>query len=89
MGQDSLNLRNRRGVDMTPLLPQTPVKSSNLKSVGYDPQSLHLQVTFNSGETYDYFGVPPQAHTAFLSAKSKGTFFDNAIKKRFRHSKRR
>ena len=78
-------------MDMTPvpLIPSTPVKSSNLKSVGYDMQTQHLQVTFRSGDTYDYFNVPPAAHMGLMSAKSKGKFLDEAVKPRFRHIRRK
>ena len=68
-----------------PILPATPVHSSNLKSVGYDAQTQHLQVNFKSGETYDYFNVPPPAHQVLMFAKSKGKFLDDAIRPRFRH----
>jgi len=68
-----------------PLLQSTPVKSSNLKSVGYDPKAEHLQVAFKSGETYDYFNVPPMVHQGLMFAKSKGKFLDDSIKPRFRH----
>ena len=73
---------------MTPLLPKVPVHSTNLEAVGYDPQTAHLQVTFQSGPTYDYFGVPPQAYQGLLAAKSKSHFLSTLIKPRFRHAPR-
>ena len=53
--------------------------------VGYDAKTQHLQVNFKSGETYDYFNVPPPAHQELMFAKSKGKFLDDVIRPRFRH----
>lgn len=71
-----------------PQLTHEPVKSGNVRSVGYDPEQQHLQVAFHSGETYDYIGVPPATHQAFMGSKSKGKFLAEGIKTRFRHIKR-
>lgn len=76
------------GKNVMPLLPATAVKSSNVRSIGYDTNTHHLQVTFHSGDTYDYVGVPPATHMGLMSAKSKGTFLQDAVKTRFRHIKR-
>ena len=37
---------------------RTPVNSSNVSSVGYDPTSLTLEVEFHGGAVYQYFDVP-------------------------------
>ena len=37
---------------------RTPVNSSNLSSVGYDPMSQTLEFAFNSGGIYQYYNVP-------------------------------
>lgn len=75
--------------NLLPQIPQVNVKSSNLKSVGYDKATGHMQVTFHSGDTYDYLNVPPSAHGHLMAAKSKGKFLDDGIKTRFRHIKRK
>lgn len=61
-----------------------PVKSSNLKSVVYDPKTQALEVHFKSGDTYLYANVPRQVHEALLSAPSKGKFLRSAIAGKFR-----
>ena len=71
-----------------PLLPATPVKSSNIRALAYSEATKHLQVTFHSGDTYDYLDVPPAAYRAFNEAKSKGKFLSEAIRPRFRSFKR-
>ena len=69
-------------------LPSIPVKSSNIASVAYDPAASLLQVSFHSGATYDYHGVPPQIHDALMAAHSKGDFLRTAVTPHFRAVKR-
>lgn len=60
---------------------RTPVESSNLSSVGYDPATQTLEVEFLSGDIYQYFNVPAIRHTGIMSASSHGEYFDAYIKK--------
>jgi hypothetical protein len=69
-------------------LPADNVKSSNVKSVAYDADKQLLQVTFHSGATYDYLGVPPGVHAALMLSPSKGSFIREGIAPRFRAVKR-
>ncbi len=62
----------------------TPVSSSNISSVGYDADTQTLVVTFNSGRTYRYGGVPESEYTNMLNANSVGSYFANSIKNFFR-----
>jgi KTSC domain len=57
------------------------VSSSNLASVGYDPAALVLEVEFNNGSVYQYAGVPESVYSRLMAAGSKGTFFDQHVKK--------
>jgi hypothetical protein len=57
------------------------VQSSDLASVGYDEQSLILEIEFNAGNVYQYFGVPKDIYDGLLSASSKGKYFHQYIKK--------
>lgn len=52
-------------------MQMTPVTSSNVKAVGYDPAGRTMRVQFNSG-TYDYADVPPEKHAALMEAESVG-----------------
>ena len=63
------------------------VKSSNIKSVGYDPDSHRLVVEFHSGRKYAYAGVSPEVHEAFLGAKSMGIFFTREIRGQYNTEK--
>jgi hypothetical protein len=56
------------------------VKSSNLKSVGYDAEKQELHVEFSSGQVYVYANVPPEKHEALLAAESIGKHFGQHIR---------
>lgn len=58
-----------------------PVSSSNLRAVGYDPDTRRLQVEFHNGSVYEYYSVPASIHTGLMSAASHGSYFDAYIKK--------
>jgi len=62
-------------------MERTPVSSSNLRSVGYDPNEETLEIEFHSGGTYQYYGVPQHRYEGLMSASSKGSYFDAYIKK--------
>jgi hypothetical protein len=56
------------------------VSSSNLVSVGYDPQSETLEVEFTISGVYQYFNVPPFMWERLMSADSVGRFFNLEIR---------
>ena len=60
------------------------VRSSNIKSVGYDQTSNILEIEFYNGRTYQYFDVPNQIYLSLIEAASKGKYFHNIIKPRFK-----
>jgi hypothetical protein len=59
------------------------VDSTSLASVGYDAQSLTLEVEFHNGGVYHYLGVPPRTAQALLDADSLGAFLNTEIKPRY------
>lgn len=62
------------------------VSSTNLASIGYDASSKTLEVEFNSGRVYEYYGVPASEHSALMSASSHGKYFNANIKDNYRFS---
>lgn len=50
----------------------TPVSSSAVSHVGYDPKSKVLHVRFQSGKLYRYTEVEPSEHASLTSAASLG-----------------
>jgi len=64
-----------------------PVSSSNLESVGYDPDSAMLEIEFHDGSIYQYSGVPQDVHTALMAAASLGSFLHKHIKGKYPYKK--
>jgi hypothetical protein len=60
---------------------RVPVQSSNLASVGYDSGNMVIEIEFHSGGIYQYFNVPEHIHQGLMNAGSKGTYFNQNIKK--------
>ena len=59
------------------------VVSSNLKSVGYDLESNTLEIEFQSGAVYQYYGVPLEVYEALMRASSHGKYFHAKIRDRY------
>lgn len=57
----------------------TPIDSSMIKGVGYDPKTKELEVLFNSGKTYCYEDVPLEVYEELMLADSKGRYMRNVI----------
>lgn len=58
----------------------TPVKSSQLKAVGYDPKAQKMHIEFPDGSVYEYSNVFPKDHKALMEAKSHGSHFIRNMK---------
>jgi hypothetical protein len=56
------------------------VKSTNVDSVGYDPETKTLQVQFKSGGIYQYAGVQPEMYADLLEAESIGRFVSQVVR---------
>ena len=59
------------------------VRSSNIRSVGYDPESSTLEVEFNTGSIYQYSNVPESEYEGLMNATSKGMYLNRNIKGRY------
>ena len=64
-----------------------PVSSSNIKSVGYDPDSTLLEIEFHDGSIYQYSKVPQSVHTALMTAASLGSFLHKNIRGKYPYQK--
>lgn len=58
------------------------VTSSELRSVGYSEDEQILEVEFQSGGIYQYFGVAAELHKRLISAPSVGRFFNEWIREK-------
>ncbi len=63
------------------LMQRTRVSSSNLESIGYDPDTHVLEVAFLNGTVYQYSGVPAHVHSGLMVASSHGSYFDAYVRK--------
>ena len=59
------------------------VSSSGIRSIGYNSGSMTLEVKFQSGDIYQYQGVPRSKYNALMVAGSKGAFFNANIRDRY------
>lgn len=64
------------------------VKSGTLRTIGYDELGQILEIDFQHGGTYRYFGVPKQIYDKLIKSESSyGKYHDRYIKNRYRHEK--
>ena len=61
-------------------IERKPVRSSALRSVGYDPGQRVLEVEFTGGEVYRYFDVPAKVHRELMAAESHGRYFQQHVR---------
>jgi hypothetical protein len=59
------------------------VESSTIRTIGYDAEQELLEITFNSGATYRYTGVPATIANTLLNAESKGSYFSVNIRSNY------
>jgi hypothetical protein len=64
-------------------MTRTPVKSSNVKSVGYDPATKAMEVEFHTGAVYTHSGVSANDHSALVNSSSIGSHYHKNFKGKF------
>jgi hypothetical protein len=64
-----------------------PVASSNIASIGYDPDSETLEIEFINGSIYQYFNVPSGLNEQLMVAPSKGQFLNTYIRNAYPYSR--
>ena len=67
-------------------MPLTPVTSSQIAAVGYDPASRELVIRFYGSSrrqepVYFYYGVPPELAWRVIDAGSPGSYFHRHIRR--------
>jgi hypothetical protein len=58
--------------------------SSLIEDYVYDAEKAVLTITLTSGRIYAYEDVPPQVYEAFRFASSKGRYYNEYVRDRFR-----
>ncbi len=64
-----------------------PVSSSNIASIGYDPENETLEIEFTNGSIYQYFNVSAGLREQLMAAPSKGQFLNTYIKNAYPYSR--
>jgi len=64
---------------------RVPVASEALSSVGYEPAGAVLEVQFTGGGLYRYYGVPAEVYRGLMEADSRGHYFTERIRDRYRY----
>jgi len=63
------------------------VSSSNIASIGYNPDSETLEIEFlKTGKVYEYYNVPQFMYDRLMEAPSHGIFFNAEIKNAYSYS---
>lgn len=62
-------------------------ESSNISALRYHEDDQILEVAFNRGGVYHYFGVPHSIWQGMKDAESKGSYLHTAVKGSYRYSK--
>ena len=58
-----------------------------VRSIGYDAQTQTLEVEFQGGSVYQYYGVPDHVHDRMMEAPSKGRFLNMHIRDSYPYSR--
>jgi len=68
------------------MVDMTPVVSSNIEAIGYDPDAEQLFVNFKNGTSYRYDGVPQHEYNSFRFAGSHGQYLNVFIKNNYAYT---
>lgn len=63
------------------------VSSTNIHSIGYEPDSKILEIEFHAGGIYQYFNVPKTIYDALMNASSHASYFHRHIKEQYKYLK--
>ncbi len=70
-------------------MERKPVKSSNIKNVGYDSATKQMHVEFLSGGVYEYEGVGQDDYNSFVHDPNPGSHFAKHVRGKFTAKKLR
>lgn len=63
------------------------VQSTNITSIGYDPETNTLEVEFKDHHIYQYYSVPEELYKQLLTAHSKGRYLNENIVNHYKYRK--
>lgn len=57
-----------------------PINATNIAEIGYEPETMLMQIRFRNGWLYSYANVEPETYSAFQSSDDPGRYFAEIIK---------
>lgn len=54
-----------------------------MRSIGYDAESLTLEIEFQNGRVYAYYGVEPAVFDWLMRTTDKGGYFNRIIRDQY------
>jgi hypothetical protein len=57
-----------------------PVQSTNLSAIGYEPDTMLMQIQFKNGSLYAYQNVEPDTYQTLVTSPDPGRYFAEIIK---------
>ncbi len=69
---------------LTKIMEMIRVSSSAMDAIGYDPKLQRMYIMFHQGDTYTFCRVPQMIFDGLLAAHSKGRYYDQHIKDRYK-----
>ncbi|PJI47608.1 MAG: KTSC domain-containing protein [Pseudomonas sp.] len=68
-------------------MERTPVQSSNISSIGYNPSTETLEVEFNNGSIYEYYGISESTYNELMNSNSHGSYLAANIKNHYQYQR--
>ncbi len=68
-------------------MDRVQVASRTLVSAAYSDRGSWLEIEFRDGAVYRFFDVPAECFQSLLQSESKGAYFNQNIRKRFRYQR--
>lgn len=84
LSKDGVSCGTGRAFARFPVMPSTAISR-----FAFHPAEAALDIEFASGRVYRYYAVPEEVARAFAGARSKGIYFNHAIRDRFRYARLR
>jgi hypothetical protein len=82
---DACRPAQRAARNIVSLQPLSRMPSTAIRDHDYDAGTERLTITFVTGRIYVYEDVPPNVAADFGSASSRGRFFNETIRDRYRY----
>ncbi len=62
-------------------MQRRPIRSTSLKAVGYDADTLTLEIEYRNGSLVRYTGVPEVMHQTLLAVPGKALFVEQVVER--------